>query len=421
MDGVLRKVRGLVVFLMGCICALGSAAQIQSFVGAGGSAFIGDRVGADSICPGETGRVGLTVDGLCFLKDNEYDGEHSNGYTLPGFWVEPRLTWQPVDGVRLEAGFHGLVFDGANRYPCYAYHDIGRWKGGQYQSGAHLLPFLRAEAQVGRTRFVLGDIYGGTRHGLMEPLLNPEVDLSQDPEMGAQVLVGLRHWRMDAWINWQSYIFEDDLHQEVFTVGLSQRLLLNGAGSGWHWYVPLDLVVQHRGGEQDREELGLGVQTLVNWGVGAGLWWSGGGGVLRRLNVEAALIGCWQKDGGLWLYDSGLGGSLMLNAYVGREWRIVGGVVAARRFVSLYGVPFYSTRSLNVEGANFDGVLTPRVGGEWCHDFGGGYVLGARADVFVPCTGCITYADGSIGASARRTVFSFGLYFRCSPHWRLGR
>ena len=403
----------LKVFLMVCICVFTCSAQIQPF--------IGSVVGADSIDSAETGKFGLTVDAIAFMKDNEYDSEHSNGYTLPGFWIEPRITWQPMSTVRLEAGFHALVFDGANRYPCYVYNGIGKWKGNQYQSGAHLLPFFRAEAQIGRTTFVLGDIYGGTRHGLMEPLLNYEVDFSQDPEMGAQILVDLPRWRMDAWINWQSYIFESDTHQEVFAVGLSQRFLFNNVSERLHWYIPLDLLVQHYGGEQDIKELGLGVQTLLNYGVGVGLWWNAGGRVLRRVNVEAALFGCWQKDGSLWLYDAGVSGSFNVCAYLGRSFRVFGGIVASHRYVSLYGVPFYSTASLKKEGANFDGVVTPHVGAEWCYDFGSGYALGARADLFVPYTGHATFIDGSMGDATSRTPFSFGIYFRCHPHWRLSR
>ena len=378
--------------------------------------FIGDVVGADSTDRTASGHFGMAIDALSFIKDNEYAGEHTNGYTLPGFWVEPRLTFQPSDAVRLELGLHATVFDGANRYPCYAYHDIGRWKGNQYQSGAHILPFFRAVARVGVAQFVIGDIYGGTRHGLMEPLLNQEVDLSQDPEMGAQILVDMPHWRMDAWINWQSYIFEEDTHQEAFTVGVSQRILLNDVTRRWHWYIPVDVLAQHRGGEQDRGDLGLGVETLLNYGIGFGLSWTGTG-ILRKLNVEGALLGNWQKDGHLWKYDSGIGGSLSANAYLGREWRVFAQLVASRRFVSLYGAPFYSTASLNVDGVNFDGVVTPHVGAEWRHDFGSGYVLGARTDIFFPHTGKITYADGRVGDAASKTAFSFGLYFRCSPRW----
>ena len=102
---------------------------------------------AQELSADEKGQLAVAVDNISFFKDNEFEGEQARGYSLPGFWVQPRLTYQPLENVRLEAGFHALVYDGANKYPCYAYHDIGRWKGNQYQHGAHVLPFFRAHGR----------------------------------------------------------------------------------------------------------------------------------------------------------------------------------------------------------------------------------------------------------------------------------
>lgn len=37
---------------------------------------------------------------------------------------------------------------------------------------------------------ILGNIYGGSNHGLIAPLYNPELNLTADPETGFQVLAG---------------------------------------------------------------------------------------------------------------------------------------------------------------------------------------------------------------------------------------
>ena len=74
---------------------------------------------------------------------------------------------------------------------------------------------------------ILGNIYGGSNHGLIAPLYNPELNLTADPETGFQVLAGAPWIDLDAWIDWQSFIFRDDTHQEAFTVGLSTRFKLN--------------------------------------------------------------------------------------------------------------------------------------------------------------------------------------------------
>lgn len=359
------------------------------------------------------------LDNLSFFKDNEFEGQQSKGYSLPGLWLQPKLTYQPLSHLRLEAGLHALIFDGANKYPCYAYHDIATWKGNQYQSGAHLLPFFRAQAELGRVTFVLGDIYGGANHRVMEPLMNPEINLTQDPEMGFQLLVELPRWRMDAWLNWQSYIFEEDTHQEAFTVGFNQRVLLSGSQKAMQWYIPIDILVQHRGGEQDVTD--MGVQTIANGGVGVGLEWNSGRRVLRRLTAEAAVLGCWQQSGQLWPFTTGVGGSLSVAADFVWNFRAFASLFAARDFVSLYGAPFYSTLSQKKVGARFLRLVTPHVGVEWHHTFARSYILGLKVDAYPLAAGRLTHADGRVDASTFSNNFSFGVYMRCNPRFLLKR
>ena len=389
------------------------------------------------INPSSTGQLSLVVDNLSFFKDNEFEGEQAKGYSLPGFWVQPKLTYQPLSNVRLEAGFHALIFDGANKYPCYAYHDIGRWKGNQYQSGAHLLPFFRAQAQLNHVTFVLGDIYGGANHRVMEPLMNPEVNLTQDPEMGFQLLVDLPRYQLDAWVNWQSYIFEEDTHQEAFTVGVHQCFslnsqlstinspqslnsplsTLNSQLSPLHFYLTLDLLIQHRGGEQDITD--MGVQTIMNGGVGVGLLWNTRARLLQSLNAEVALLGCWQQAGNLWPFDKGAAASAMLSAQLRGNFRVFGGLFYAKDFVSLYGAPFYSTLSQKIPGARFKSMLTPHVGIEWCHTFSKSYILGLKADAYPLFAGRLKHPDGHEAAATFSNNFSFGVYFRCNPSFLL--
>ncbi|HBC29588.1 MAG TPA: hypothetical protein DC006_08125, partial [Prevotellaceae bacterium] len=112
----------------------------------------------------------VEIDNLTFFRDNEYSSTMSKGYSLPGLWIEPRLAYTPHRQIDLEAGLHASIFHGANKYPNYVYHDMARWKGNQYQRGAHALPWVRARAQLKHLTIVLGDIYGGQNHRLVEPL-----------------------------------------------------------------------------------------------------------------------------------------------------------------------------------------------------------------------------------------------------------
>ncbi len=364
-----------------------------------------------------TGTLNFELDNISFFKDNEFEGEQSKGYSLPGLWLQPKLTYQPLHNVRLELGLHALIFAGASKYPCYAYHDIGRWKGDQYQRGAHLLPFFRTQARLGNVTFVLGDIYGGANHRVMEPLMNPEINLTQDPEMGFQLMLDLPRYQLDAWLNWQSYIFEEETHQEAFTVGIHQHILLNPSARRWHWYLPIDILIQHRGGEQDIS--GMGVQTITNGGVGIGLRWAVESSALKHLTAEAAALGCWQQSGKLWPFDKGAAGSANVSALFKYDFRVFAGVFYAKDFVSLYGAPFYSTLSQKHEGGRFSKMLTPHVGLEWSHTFAHNYILGAKVDAYPLYAGRLTKADGSRLPSTFANNFSFGIYFRCNPHFLL--
>lgn len=356
----------------------------------------------------DTHTLAFDADALAFFKNNEFNADHVTGYTLPGFWAQPRITYQPLDAVRIEAGFHALVFNGANKYPCFAYHDIARWKGDQYQSGAHLLPLLRAQAQLGSVNFVLGTIYGGANHGIVEPLMNAEVNLTQDPEMGFQILVDKPRYHLDAWINWQSFIFRESTHQEAFTVGISQRIALNAPQSSLAFYIPIDMLFQHRGGEID--SCSLGMSTLDNAALGLGLRWNTNAAVLDGLTVEALGLGCWQQSGNAWPFKNGLGASLMLSADFFRQLRVFATTVWAHDFCPLYGSPFFSTFSTEF-GQDFSHVLTSHVGAEWSHTFAPGYVIGAKLDTYL----C------SVNHESLSNNFTFGIFLRCSPHFVLKR
>ena len=369
----------------------------------------------------------LTVDvqALAFFKDNEFDGDQATGYTLPGFWIQPRLMYQPLDAIRLEAGFHALVYDGAGKYPCYAYHDIARWKGSQYQGGAHVLPFFRAQAKLRNLTFVLGDIYGGANHGLVEPLMNHEVNLTQDPEMGFQLLYDLPRYHLDAWINWQSFIFRESTHQEAFTVGFSQRISLNPHPSSLHQkpsslnlYLPIDILIQHRGGEID--DTSMGAQTIDNAALGLGLQWDVNNKVFNGLTAEALALGCWQQSGELWPFEKGWAASASVSANFLNQLRLFATALYGKDFCPIYGAPFFSTCSTKT-GGTFGHVLTTHVGAEWSHTFAHDYVLGAKVDTYLCSTGTETLSDGSVRPSAFNNNFSFSIFFRCSPRFLLKR
>ena len=344
----------------------------------------------------------VELDNISFFQNNEYSGKLTKGYSLPGLWLQPKLTYNPIKQIGLELGLHALIFNGANKYPCYAYHDIGTWKGNQYQSGAHLLPYFRAKAQFKYLSVVLGNIYGGQNHQLIEPLFNPELNLSQDPEMGVQLLWDRPHLHADIWLNWQSYIFELDTHQEAFTVGMNWSVLYSKPGSTLQWYSPIQLVIQHRGGEQDITD--MGVQTICNAGVSVGAKWNAERKVLKRLGAEINMLAAYHQSGHLWPFKTGLAVHTGVNMNLWNHLGLNAGYLCApKHFISLYGNPLFNTVS-QVDGTSYKGNNTIYARVDYNYIIAKHYVLGAQAQAFQTWLPKI-----------QEFTFDFGIYLRVNP------
>lgn len=303
----------------------------------------------------------LKVDADAFFVDNEFSGSYVTGYTLPGAWVRPAVVYNPLQAIHLELGVQGLFYSGATRYPNYAYHDIALWKGSQYQRGIHAVPWFRADAKVGPLAFTLGNLHRddsgltdkyGRRlhsrfHNLPLPLYNPELQHSSDPEMGAEVRLSVPRYSLDAWVDWQSFLFQMDTHQEAFIAGISQSVELyrsKPSSSEFSLILPAQVLFQHRGGEID--DTHTGAQTLVNLAGGLRADWTWQQGVVRGVNAEVMGLGSFQQMGHLWPFQRGgaVWGSASVNLWNRVDCRL--GYQWGRCFQSLCGAPFFGSLKL---------------------------------------------------------------------------
>ncbi len=377
----------------------------------------------------QTKTLGIELEALAFFKDNEFDGNVQRGYSLPGVRLQPRLTYTPIDEIKLELGLHATIYSGANKYPCYVFHDIATWKGDQYQSGAHLLPFFRATARFKSITLAVGDIYGGATHGFVEPMYNPELILTDDPEMGFQMIVDTKRWHSDLWMNWQSYIFKESSHQEAFTVGWTQNINVWKRTKEDRTHsldIPIQLVIQHRGGEQDNTK--MGVQTIANGALGMGYEYKAPGNrIVTGVQAEVMALYCLQQSGNLWPFKNGP--ALWVKASVDfiRDLRVTAGFFSAKNFCSLYGSQYFGTLSTKRAGGRFDGMNTGLISLEYSSTFANAYTIGANLKAYIYKTGSLalpaddTHPEPYTIPGEFRTPFSFGVYFRCSPSFVLKR
>lgn len=366
------------------------------------------------INPDKAGELFIEVDNISFFKDNEFTGPVMKGYTLPGFWLQPKGIFFPLKNIKLELGLHALVYSGAYKYPNYGYQDIAQWKGNQFQRGSHILPYFRAQLKLSNLNLVWGNLYGGSNHNLIAPLYNPELNLTADPEMGFQLLYDIRPLHIDAWINWQSFIFRQDTHQEAFTVGLSSQVKFNTPASHTHFYMPVQMTIQHRGGEIDTLYTNS-VQTLMNGSIGAGVTWNPNRKYLRQVNLEANVLGYYQQNGKLWPLGKGYACYIEARANITDDFRIEGGYFLGKDFISLFGIPYFGTVSTSNKDVTFDGMQTWHASVEYSRKFKQHYAMGVKADLYYSCPGKSKHPINGVADAANATNFSVGIYLRINP------
>lgn len=365
-------------------------------------------------------RLSLEFDNLNFFRNVESATLAAKGYTLPGFWLQVRAAYRPAERVTVEAGLHTLWFWGANRYPAFAYNDIAVWRGESSCHHVHLLPFFRARAALSpQVDIILGDLYGGANHRLIEPLYNPELNLSADPEAGLQILYHPRHAQLDVWLNWESFIYKLDTHQEAFTFGLSSRLHITPPDAPLHLYALAQGLAQHRGGEIDTISGDQAVQTMLNGALGAGLEWHIRRGVLRQLALEYSLTGYYQHAGNLWPVKRGYGRYLDLRADLSPSFYLRAAYWQCDGFVSLFGHPYFGVISTYLDGAVYRRPQMLRFGAEYTRHFSRDCSLGIDFDAFHRLAAPITDPAGRYDFEGPRFSYSFGVYLRFRPTFPL--
>lgn len=215
----------------------------------------------------DSARIALSVEAQHFFKNNEYFSHHADGYTLPGFYLRPKVVWRIEPAVSLEAGLQWLHFWGAHYYP--AAESMGVWPtAGDSTAAAHVLPWMRAEVRFDRhLTLTLGSLHQAHHHGLSLPFYDPERLFAADPEVGVQLQADYRHFKGEVWVDWREYIWRRSTTQERFTFGLSAEGRL-GDGA-WQGYLPVHFVAQHVGGQGLVEH--RPVQNHFNAAAGLGL------------------------------------------------------------------------------------------------------------------------------------------------------
>ncbi len=166
-----------------------------------------------------------------FFKNNEYFNDIIQGYTLVGWFINPKFIYYPAKNAKIEAGVHFLKYSGEDNFTS-------------------VLPTLSFQYKINQSiDVILGTLYGSTNHSMIEPIFHYEYFFTDNVENGLQFLFNTKRYQGDIWINWQEFIFKGDDNQEIFTMGISNRFLISKKESQHQFSIPLQLLFVHQGGQ----------------------------------------------------------------------------------------------------------------------------------------------------------------------------
>lgn len=386
---------------------LAAHAQVDSLVFATDSAWVK---------PEQQNELRITVDALAFFRDNEYNTKHVvRGYTLPGLWLQPTVSYQPLRQLKIEMGAFMIHYWGAKYYPNANYTNLESVEAVRTTKAFLCVPVFRGNLQLTpNVNIVLGTLYGKAAHQLSVPLYNDEMNITSDPETGVQIMWHNRWLDFDTWVNWQDFIFKSDNNQERFAYGLSTRFYPRNQHQA-KWYFPLQLVMQHIGGEINSEAPDRSIKTWLNAA------WAAGVNVPLQTRIPVTLGGevgaqyYSQQKGKVLPFDYGYGITATARAkvwnflFTASYWR-------AHQFIPIFGSPLYSAMSQSQSGVTLKDPSMALIRAEYAHTLGHGCSWGVRLDFDLHFENeQHNSIDGTITKGKSTNDLAAGIYLRITP------
>lgn len=198
--------------------------------------------------PQDSSSLLFRIENINFFKNNEYESDITEGYTLTGGLIKPQMVYYLNSKLRLSIGASMLKYSGQDKL-----------------NKSTLL--LSAVFKPNRKQtFIFGNINNDHNHGLPEFMVLSEKFYTGNFETGIQYLYKGEKLNMDCWLDWENFIEKHDTIQEKFTVGLALNYFLNKKNSRNILSIPLYISISHKGGEIDKSD--KPASTISNIAVG---------------------------------------------------------------------------------------------------------------------------------------------------------
>lgn len=164
-----------------------------------------------------------------FLKNDEYFGLITEGYTLFGYWANPGVSYQLSDELSLHVGAWAQKYFGLDSLSklCPSYT-------------ATYTPSEHFQLELGDVSWECEDI--------ALPLLNEERALISPQHEGLLIRAKGKRIYSTTWIEWEEFLFAQENKQEELNLWTNNQLLLVDADN-WKLSLPFQAVVHHQGGQ----------------------------------------------------------------------------------------------------------------------------------------------------------------------------
>ncbi|MDP4225838.1 MAG: hypothetical protein Q8910_05615 [Bacteroidota bacterium] len=223
------------------------------------------------INPADSGKLLFRTENTNFFKNNEYFNKIVVGYTEIGYLLKPELVYSPTSRIRISGGVQLLKYSGINKFsdvlPVFSF---------QYK----LLPQLDV---------VMGSIYGGLNHKLIEPVYQFENSYNHPVENGVQFLYKSSRIESDIWLEWERFIFQGSPYQEQLCQGTSSKIWLNDKDKKLTVSIPIQTIITHHGGQINANK-DQPLQTIANLGSALSLDWNRPESFIKKINFQGWLI-----------------------------------------------------------------------------------------------------------------------------------
>ena len=274
-------------------------------------------------------KIQFSFNAFSYVYNREYFNNIADGYTQIGYWLNPKIAYQPADKVLIEGG-------------VFLRKEIGN------QGLTEIEPTFTVKIKNKNWSYLFGNLEGNISHKLVEPLMNFERVLVKPLEHGLQAKYRDSTIFFDTWLDYQI----------ATTAGKSNQEHFFGGFSFYHNLLKInDLQIKgiaqtsifHEGGQNLVNNI-LPVRTLLNPALGLSFQKktrdNGQETRVLKIKLETYYVG---------YFEGGKNGNAFYGnfSFIRNNWQFQTSFFYGNNFISPFGSDLYQSASREFGNQNY--------------------------------------------------------------------